>query len=142
MPLPNLIHPIPVQIEPLQRSQSVVDDDFREPVQQATRGPRATVLGQIKWASDEQLRMSDGGAQEGADGYILFRRCDLRAAGLNEIHQNDRFVSIGAGANTTTVDLYVVRVQQMGHYPDQGGGSLVRTWFKDRQPSKQTRGGK
>lgn len=142
LPAPNLIHPIPVQIEPLQRAQSLVDDDFREPIQQAVRSPRATVPGQIKWTSDEQLRVTDAGTQKGADGYVLFRRCDLRAAGLNEIHQSDRFVAIGAGANTTEVDLYVVRVQQMGHYPDQGGGSLVRAWFKDRQPSKQTRGGK
>jgi len=141
MVLPNLIHPIPVEVEPLQRSQSIVDDDFREPIQSAVRSPRTTVLAQIKWGADEKLRVEAGGAAEGAEGYVLFRRLDLRAAGLDEVHTNDRIVSIGVGANKTNVDLYVVHVQQMGHYPDQGGASLVRAWFKDRQPSKQNRGG-
>jgi hypothetical protein len=139
VPVPHLIHPVVVKIEQLQRSLSIVDDDFREPIQQARRGPVKSVLGQIKWSSDEQLEISSGGAREGADGYVLFRRHDLIAAGLNEIHQNDRITSMGSGGNVTLVDLYITRVQQMGHYP--GGATLVRAWFKDRQPSKQTRGG-
>lgn len=142
MPLPRLIHPVPVQVEALQRSATIVDEDFREPVQQATRGPRVTIQGQVKWGLDEALKMSLSGADQESSGYILFRLADVRAAGLGQLKQNDRFVSIGSGANKVDVDLYVTALRYQGHYGDQGGATLVQAFFKDRFPSKSTRGGK
>ena len=141
MPLPRLLHPVPVEVEQLDRVETIVDEDYREPVQQAVRGPRKTVPGQIKWTFDDQLRATLVGAEQEAQGYILFRRRELRAASL-EIKQGDRFVKIGTGANAVLVDLYVVGLRYEGHYPDQGGPALVKAFFKDRMPSKQTKGGK
>lgn len=141
MVLPNLIHPIPVEIETLSRAETFVDDDYREPIQDAARGARTVVRGQIKWGADDQVAPSAVGAESSSDGYVLFRTVDLRAAGIPIVKQGDRFVRIGAGANAIPVDVYVVKVVPMGHYPDQGGATLVKAYFKDRMPAKYNRGG-
>ncbi len=140
--LPNLLHPVPIQIRQIRRSATVVDPDYREPVQQAKLGPTITAPGQMKWTIDERLRTTLTGPEQEAEGYILFRRVDLRARGITELAQNDRIVAVGAGANARLVDLYIVGLRFEGHYPDQGGASLVKAFFKDRQPGKQTPGGK
>lgn len=142
MTLPRLIHPVAVEVEKIQRAVTLVDPDYAEPIQQAERGPRITVPGQIKWGMDERLRATLTGAEQESEGYVLFRRIDLRAVGLIEIAQNDRFTSLGTGPNKVDVDLYVVGLRYQGHYQDQGGAPLVAAFFKDRFPSKQTRGGK
>lgn len=139
--LPRLLHPIAVEIEPLNRAESIVDPDFQEPVQQASRGPRVTAPAQVQWGLDEELRATLQGAEQGSDGYLLFRTIDLRALSVT-LHQGDRFVSIGVGANKIDADLYVTALRYNGHYQDQGGATLVKAFFKDRFPSKQTRGGK
>lgn len=139
--LPRLMHPVPVEVEKLQRAVAPMDPDYAEPTQQAVRGPRITVPGQVKWGMDERLRATLTGAEQESEGYILFRRTDLRRVGLIEIAQNDRFTAIGTGLNLVEVDLYVVGLRYEGHYPDQGGPALVKAFFKDRFPSKQNRGG-
>lgn len=140
--LPNLIHPVPIQLRQMQRASTRVDPDYREPVQQAKLGPIVSAPGQVKWTIDERLRATLTGAEQEAEGYILFRRVDLRARGVTELAQNDRIIAVGAGANARAVDLYIVGLRFEGHYPDQGGAALVKAFFKDRQPSKQTPGGK
>jgi hypothetical protein len=139
--LPRLIHPVQIEVEKIQRAVAPMDDDYAEPTQQAVRGPRIAVPGQVKWGMDERLRATLTGAEQESEGYIVFRRVDLRAKGLIEIAQNDRFTAIGTGLNRVEVDLYVIGLRYEGHYPDQGGAALVKAFFKDRFPSKQNRGG-
>ena len=141
MALPRLMHPIIIAIEPLNRVATIVDDDFREPIQQGNRAIRYSIPGQVKWGGDDQAKASNLGSESESDGYVLFRFVDLRNAGINVVKQGDRFVSMGSGANKQDIDVYVVKIQQMGHYPDRSGPSLVRAWFKDRHPAKQNRGG-
>lgn len=141
LPLPNLLHPIPVVIQQLERTEAVSDDDYREPVQQAIHGPQIICPGQVAWTSTEFLEAGVLGADSRADGYILFRTVDLRAVGLAVLKQNDRFLKIGVGPNAIEVDLYVVNLRYSGHYADQGGASLVKAFFKDRSPSKNNPGG-
>jgi hypothetical protein len=142
---PNLIHPVDVEVEKLSRSTTIVDDDFREPIQQGDRSLRVTVPGQPKWLFDDKNIPSKLGSDSEADGYVLFRTQDLRAAdggaGIT-IDQGDRFISLGTAPNKRDIDVYVIQVQPAGHYDDQGGPSLIRAFFKDRHPSRQTRGGK
>jgi hypothetical protein len=140
--LPNLLHPVLIEIEQISRATTIVDKDYNEPTQQAIRGPRKTCPGQVKWGMDERLRATLTGAEAESEGYILFRRVDLRARGIAELKQNDRFTAEGAGANRREVDLYITGLRFEGHYPDQGGPALVKAFFRDRQPSKQTPGGK
>ena len=142
MVLPNLIHPIPVEITPLLRQNTIVDDDYREEVQTVAYGATTTVVGQIKWTADNRLRTTRAGNEDESGGYILFRRVDLDAAGLSDSpKQGDRILAYGSGTGRREVDVYVVRTRPEGHYPDQGGYSLIKAFFRDRSPGRQSRGG-
>jgi hypothetical protein len=117
-----------------------VDEEYQEPVQQAAREAVVTVLGQVKWTIDERLRATLQGVETEAEGYILFRRVDLRAKSITELKMDDRFIMVGVGPNARAVDLYIVGLRFEGHYTDQGGAALVKAFFKDRDPSRQSPG--
>lgn len=143
-PVPNLIHPVPVLIEQIDKRDQETssgdgtwfDDDFREPVQQVTHGtpglPPISCPGQVKWGMDEELRATLSGALAESDGYVLFRYVDLEARSL-ALQQNDRFTKLG----TLDSDVYIVGFRPEGHYEDVGGPTLVKAFFKSRQPSRQ-----
>lgn len=136
MPIPNLIHPIPIEIQKIQRASTMYDEDAREPIQFAKRKATLIVPGQVKWASQFKLEQSRAGVIEGASGYILFRQVDLDAAegGLGiELEQNDRFVKIGLRA----ADVYIIDLTPTGHYPDVLGHTMIKAWFADRGPQKK-----
>jgi hypothetical protein len=135
MPLPNLIHPVPITIQRKDVPSTYVDGDFREPVQQSARLATVVVPGQVKWFSDEDMLAGHAGIQGESDGYILFRRVDLAAAGV-VLKLNDRFAKL---ANIDT-DLYIVNFRHEGHWPAEGGSTLMKAFFKDRTPSRQNRG--
>jgi hypothetical protein len=137
----RLLHPISIEVEKIQRAVAPMDPDYSEPIQQAVRGPRIICPGQVQWGMDERLRATLNGAEQESEGYVLFLRKDLRAVGLIEIAQNDRFTSFGSGHNKVDVDLYVVGLRYQVHYPDSRGAQMVKAFFKDRFPSKQNRGG-
>jgi len=132
---PNLIHPVPIKIQQLDVAETYYDDDYREPVQQAAHKNYAIVPGQIKWGSDDRLSATRGGAEEGADGYVLFRYVDLAKAGIT-LKLNDRMIQLGK----LDTDVYIIRLQPMGHYSDMGGATLVKAYFADRQPARQRLG--
>jgi len=135
MAIPNLLHPVPVQISQTDESETIYDDDMREPVQQCVRGSTVTVYGQVKWGMDQKYNSRRQGVEEDSDGYVLFRYVDLNAAGIT-IKREDRFLKLG----NIDVDVYVTGLRPEGHYSDQGGPTLVKAYFSDRQPSRQTKG--
>jgi len=132
MPTPNLIHPVPITIQQLSKGDTLYDDDFREPIQQSVRTVSKVISGQVRWATSDDLSMTNSGPREGEAGYVLFRYRDLAAASVT-LQQNDRFTKIG----NEIVDVYVTRTQPLGHYPSAGGATLVKAFFTDRQPSRQ-----
>lgn len=135
MVLPNLIHPVAITIQQTNRSETFVDDNFREPLQKAARQLTTVVPGQVRWFVDDDIRMSHTGIVSEGDGYVLFRFVDLQAAGL-VLELNDRFIRLG----TIDTDIYITGFKHKGHYPDQLGPSLIQADFRDRTPSKQGRG--
>ena len=135
MPLPNLIHPVPVIIEQLDEGETYYDEDAREPIQDGARPVQVTLQGQVEWRSQKNAQQTRAGVVEGADGYVLFRLIDLAAAGIT-IDREDRFARIG-GIDT---DVYVHRLEWVGHYPEFGGPTLLKAYFEDRGPARQTRG--
>lgn len=144
MPIPNLLHPTAITIQVLSRTTTIQDDDYREPVQQADRGADFVCPGQVAWTSDELMNADTLGANESSAGYIVFRLADLRAITKQSdfrLKQNDRFLKLGTGPNAIEVDLYITDLRYGGHWPDQGGATIVKAFFKDRFPSKQNRGG-
>lgn len=132
---PNLIHPVKITVQRELKTATIVDADFREPVQQAARKSQFIVSGQVSWGQDQALMMTSGGATEDSDGYVLFRYIDLQRIGESVV-RGDRITKTGK----IDVDVYVVRVQPMGHWPDIGGATIFRAYFKDRAPSRQNRG--
>lgn len=133
--IPRLLHPVPVTIEQIDRGETLYDEDAREPIQQAARKVSKTIPGQVKWFSQFDDKPTRAGTIENASGYVLFRQVDLTAYAV-ELATEDRFSRIG----TRDTDVYVVSLRPVGHYPDQGGHTMIKAFFKDRQPSKQTRG--
>jgi hypothetical protein len=136
VPIPTLLHPVPVTVQKLDRDATVFDADYKEQLQREARAEAVICPGQIFWVQDQAKQLMPGGAREDSDGYVLFRYIDLQALDIT-IDREDRFTAFGS----TLVDVYVVKLTPMGHYADAGGPTLVKAWFKDRQPSRQTRGG-
>jgi len=129
--LPRLIHPIDVTIEKIVKASTYYDEDAREPIQQAARAVPVVVKGQPKWTRQFGLDMEKGGARETAAGYVLFRKVDLDAVSVT-LEDNDRITKMGH----VECDVYVIRLEWTGHYPDQDGPSMVKAHFTDRRPSK------
>jgi hypothetical protein len=138
MPLPRLIHPVAVEIETFERTETLVDADYREPISHAARGETTTVLGQMHWTIDDRVQQTLMGPEREATGYILFRIVDLKRAGIGLLENGDRFTSIGHGENKIDVDFYVIGLRMIGHWPDQGGATLVRAFYRDRSQTKDT----
>jgi hypothetical protein len=132
---PRLLHPVPITLQQIVRGETVYDPDLREPIQNTTRTANAILRGQVKWGLDKALNVLPEGVKEGSDGYVLFRASDLVKASIT-INREDRFIKMGK----VEVDVYVTALQPLGHYPDIGGHGLIRAYFKDKQPSRQSRG--
>lgn len=135
MPTPNLIHPIPVELEQIDRTSTVYDEDAREPVQVIARDTKKTLKAQVLWGGHEEASSRKGGLQEGDRGYLLFRQKDLTAQGV-DLAVGDRFAKIGL----IKTDVYISRLEPLGHYPSAGGHTLMKAYFADRAPSRQTKG--
>lgn len=128
--MPNLIHPINITIEQWSEGETIYDDDFREPVQQAARVETKVVKGQPNWDLQE-ASSTKGGVEQDASGYVLFRYIDLNAQGIT-LKRQDRFIKMGH----LDTDVYIIALKPIGHYPDQNGASLVKAYFTDRAPSR------
>lgn len=135
MAIPNLLHPVPVAIQQKDSQATLVDDNFKEPIQQAARLANVSCPGQVKWYTDEELLAGHGGIQADSEGYVLFRYVDLAALGIT-LKLNDRFTRLGS----VETDLYIVSMKHEGHWQDQGGPTLLKAFFRDRTPSRQNRG--
>lgn len=135
MPIPMLLHPIPVSIQVSMPANTFFDDDFRETVQQSARSATVIVNGQPKWGKDVSLDMQKGGAREDSIGYVLFRYVDLDAASV-DLKRGDRFTKIG----TRDVEVYITEMLPEAHWDDQGGPTTVKAFFTDRQPGNQNKG--
>ncbi len=129
MVIPNLQHPVPIDVVSLDLANTIQDDDHRETVQQTATTTTLGVPGQVKWYAEE-MEIDAGGRKVKATGYILFRYLDLTARSVT-LKFNSRFTKIG---NITCL-VYVVNLAPLGHYPDQGGATMVKAFFHDRQPA-------
>lgn len=137
--LPNLIHPLPTDFQSLQALNTIQDSGYQEPVQTVSYGAVFSVPGQWKWFSSRELRMQKYGAEEGENGYVLLRPFDLRAIGKS-VNRGDRIVGYGSGSGRVDLDVYIIRVSYEGHYQDINGPGLMKAFFSDRQPSRQSPG--
>lgn len=133
MTRPRLIHPVRIVVEPAVVAQTFFDEDAREPVQHLKRSATIDLPGQVSWGESAGLEDTPGGAVLASDGYVLFLKEDLDRVSLDP-KINDRIKKIG----WDNVDLYLVRLQWIGHYPDMNGATMLRAWFRDRSMVRET----
>lgn len=150
MTVPNLIHPIPVEIQRVVTGITLMDPISREPVRQlwkSGQGPgTGTVLSmdaQVNWLDGKVAspKLTRGGVEEKSEGYLLLRVFDLLAEGVVTenvdgtyylgIVRGDRIVRIGR----RRTNLYVLFFRDVGNYPDELGSTLLEVHFADRTPS-------
>jgi hypothetical protein len=130
--VPNLLNAVDVYVEQLSTSTTIYDDDFREPVQQVDHAQVKHLRGQVQWLDADDLKVTPVGNEENATGYVVFRYVDLETQSV-ALKINDRITKLG---NQTT-DLYIIKLTPCGHWADQGGATMVKAYFADRQPSRQ-----
>ena len=137
MPVPNLLHPIPIKLRKADRTfTAAYDEGFKEPVGQVRRKQKPIKLvAQINENESDAARATEGGVQKEGDGYALFRTRDLTAARVT-LEDGDRIVEIGEGDKRREVDFYIFRFRHMGHYQGPGGSTLLRAYYHDRSPSR------
>lgn len=133
--IPNLRHPIPVTIKIRRQDLTVMDEDAGEPVGRAVRDSNVTLDGQISWKSDV-TDIEIGGKIYKVDGYVLFRIVDLAAESITptQIGEGTKIVRMGTGTGQHDDAFYVYRTDRRGHYPDQGGATLLKVWYGRRRP--------
>jgi len=129
---PQLIHPIPVKIAPCRKDETVWDNDAREPIGNVLTDPIVDLVAQISWNTEESVSDKTGNIIH-VDGYLLFLRDDLKAKEV-VINEGDRIVSIGEGDSEVLMSSWIWKVQRRGHYPNQGGWTMLKAWFKDKKP--------
>lgn len=133
MVVPNLIRPVYATIQPASRTTTHYDSDAREPVRSVARSTAVLLPVQVHYDKIPEPEWGGPGATETVEGYLLARRVDLVAAGYTP-KRGDRVTQLGHRAT----ELYLSGTEDMGHYPDQSGASLLRLHFTDRRPSAAT----
>jgi hypothetical protein len=127
MPVPNLLHPVKITLQRRNVTDTLFDEDMREPIGQTSYYAEETLMGQVSWENKDNVYVDEKGTQLKAIGYVLFRYVDLESAGIVLKYQ-DRIKKIGRHEE----ELYIIKTKPMGHYPDQDGASLIRAYFVDR----------
>ncbi len=154
MPIPNLIHPVPVKIRRIRRDLSVEDSVAREPVRQLWRdgdgpgtGSETELRGQVNFNDGRQAKpkFAPGGVEEETVGYVLFRVQDLLAAGVATdngdgtvdfgLERGDRITQVGR----RRTNYYVAWFRDVASYDDRGGATLLEVQFMDRHPESPGR---
>lgn len=153
-PQPNLIHPVKVTFELLDRDNTLWDDQAREPVRQAVRkgaqpntGSRVTIKGQISFyfagAKLDYPEWLREGVLERTVGYVSLRFKDMKKAGLLTYDVDGKFDEIKIKRGDRIVylekrptDLYVTGFKDFAHYPGFGQ-TMIQVNFDDRNPSAQ-----
>jgi hypothetical protein len=128
MPLPRLVHPQTVTVEPISKTATQWDGQAREPVAPIRRRATVTVQAQVHWARRQYERPGAPGVVEVSDGFLVFRRKDVEAASWTPA-RGDRVATVSGAA----VELYLLDTGQLrGQYLGQWW--LLRVTFATRQP--------
>lgn len=132
---PRLLHPILVKVFQKNTTKTLVEDKLLKQVLGTVgRDTSINIYGQIQEDLSQAAMMRYGAKAQEASGYILFRHLDMQALGIL-ITEGDRIYEVGEGVNKREVDWYVVHVKNEGHYQYQRGATLLKAFFKDREPT-------
>jgi len=126
---PNLIHPVPIVVEQIDKDEIEWDEDAQEPVGAEEYTSEVTLQAQVHWRSIDDPDWTWSGRDDSTKGYVLFLWADLRARSIT-IAVGDHIRKIG----DRDVDLYVESFEDAAHYPDLGGAGFLLAFFADRTP--------
>lgn len=129
---PTLLHPIPVKVAARRKDETLWDTDAREPIGNVATDQPIQLVAQVSWKSTDTMADVQGNIER-MDGYLLFLRKDMIAAGIM-VGEGDRILSIGEGEAEVHMTSWVWKIQRRGHYPGQGGWTILKAWFKDKKP--------
>jgi hypothetical protein len=151
---PNLIHPILVTFQLLDRAETVYDKYAREPVGQAIRqgesprtGDEILIKGQFSYyfasAKQNYPNFTREGVTEETIAYVALRYRDMVKAGVLTLNANgdfdvltlkrgDRVVKVGR----EVVNYYVEGFKPFAHYPGERQ-TMIQVNLMDRHPTHQ-----
>jgi len=117
--VPRLIHPVPVEILPVDRAATLWDADFNEPVNggPVQYGGAFLVAGQIRYDKLAQQEMVADGESPVSSGHIV-----IKASDAAKIKKSDKIVRVGGIA----VELYVTEIRPGGTYGGNAHLAFVR----------------
>jgi len=107
-----------------------MDDDLHEPVGDAGRAALVVVQAQIADGRSEFVESAAGGVVLDTNGYLVVRKFDIDRLGYVP-KRGDRIVKLG----TATVNLYLAGFNRRGHWSAEGGHTLVKLHYMDREPT-------
>ena len=129
MAIPNLIFPVDVIVEPIDRSSTLYDEDTREPIYQVKRGTQVILEAQVQWTEYNRGSPGRGGVEHKSSGYLVFRQADLESLGYDP-QRGDKIVEIPG----FTGAFYMHSFEPAGHR--RGRNQLLLAFFSDRQPTR------
>lgn len=128
MPVPRLIHPVFVVIEPTDNASTRWDHAAKEQVPVLRRKTAITLQAQVHWDRQQATSRVDGGTVLQQRGFLVFLRRDVEAAAWVPA-AGDRVSSIGG----QTVDATLTSAgQQRGQYSSRH--NLIRVEFEAAAP--------
>ncbi len=136
MPNPRLLHPILVTIQQIDHTETLLNDPFlRQSVGPIGRSSNVQLYAQIEDMYSNRAVMTDAGLEQHFDGYALFRTVDLQDASIT-LKVGDRISVIGEGVNARAKNVYIIKLEYLGHYPNATGATLLKAYYQDRSPSR------
>lgn len=139
MPLPNLLHPIAITIQPLDKASTIYDPDTREEIQIVGRKEEIVIAAQIEYRDSVshalgQAEYDEKGIHFSEAGYVLIRHIDAESL-LYSPAIGDRIVEIGTFTNRPQkTTAYIHRMKPTMHYQNFGA-TATKLFFADRKPS-------
>jgi hypothetical protein len=113
-----------------------MDDDAREPIGKIARTSEYSLYAQIRWIALDSKADREGKV-ESFDGYCLFLRTDLVAAGI-DIAEGDLITVMGSGNALRNVNFYVKKITLVGHNPNYNGHTMIKAWLVTKQPVRHS----
>jgi hypothetical protein len=130
MAVPNLIHPVTVTVQPLDRAGTISNGRRRAPVKVIARSTSVSFEAQAVYNATKRTAVDSGGLMERVDGYLVARKADLDALSYTP-GLGDRIVTVGG---QTGLKLYVTETEATA-YRD-GDHTLWVIEFDDRRPAR------
>lgn len=136
---PQLLHPVNIIVEPLDRSSQIEDENLREEIQIIGRSERITIPAQMEYRDKDdfatQKEMYDArGMVVLVAGYFTVRTLDAQLRGWSP-KLGDKILETGVGSTfPQQLNGVIVRVEPRAHYPGLGA-TLLKCFFSDRKPS-------